>query len=60
MLRHFKKGKEDDPGSYRLVNFTLVIWNITDQVLMEAVSRHIKEKVVGSSQQEFYQGQCFA
>lgn len=31
-----------------------------DRVLMEAVSRQVKEKVVGNSQQEFYWGHFFA
>lgn len=44
-----KKARKMIRGA-RLVSFTLVIWNIMDEVLMEAVSRYIKEKGAGCSQ----------
>lgn len=49
-----KKASKKIPGSYRLVHFVLVVWNIMNQVFLETVSRHIKKKGVGSNQQFFW------
>lgn len=39
--------------SYSLVSLTSVPWKITKQVLLEAISRHVKEKVIGNSQHDY-------
>ncbi|KAK4816474.1 hypothetical protein QYF61_017226 [Mycteria americana] len=49
----FKNGKED-PGNYRLVILTLIPGKVMKQLILEMVSRHMKEKVVISSSQHVF------
>ncbi|KAK4824187.1 hypothetical protein QYF61_012003 [Mycteria americana] len=39
--------------SYSLVSLTSVPWKIMKEVLLEAISRHVKEKVIGNSQHDY-------
>ncbi|KFP56976.1 RNA-directed DNA polymerase from mobile element jockey, partial [Cathartes aura] len=42
----FKKGKKNDLGNYRLVSLTSMLGKVVEQLMLETVSRHIKDKEI--------------
>ncbi|PKU37126.1 rna-directed dna polymerase from mobile element jockey- hypothetical protein [Limosa lapponica baueri] len=55
---HIKNGKKEDPGNYELVSLNRVPGKTGQHILLEAISKHIKDKkVTGNSQQGFTKGQ---
>ncbi|GAB0180733.1 mitochondrial enolase superfamily member 1 [Grus japonensis] len=58
----FKKGKEKDPGNYRPVNIPSFPGKVMEQIILENISKHMKDKkVTGNSQHGFTKGKsCLA
>lgn len=52
-----KNGKKEDPDNYQLVSLNSVPGKTGQYILLEAISKHMKDKkVTGSNQQGFTKG----
>lgn len=53
----FKKGKKEKPENYSSVSFTLILMKVMEQLILKAISKHMKnEKVIRSSNYGFRRG----
>ncbi|KAF1469936.1 tRNA-specific adenosine deaminase 1, partial [Megadyptes antipodes antipodes] len=56
-LHSSRKARREDPGNYRLVGLTLIPGKEMEQLILETISRHMKDKkIVKSSQHGFTKG----
>jgi len=50
----FKKGKKEDPGNYRLLSLPSIPQKVREQLILESICRHMKDKkIIRNSQHGF-------
>jgi len=50
----FQRGQKDDPGKYRSASLTLISGQMTGQIILEHIFKHMKDKkVIRSNQHGF-------
>lgn len=54
-----RKAKRNNQGNYRLVSISSILGKVMEQKNLEAVSKHMKKKVTGSSQHRFTKRKLF-
>ncbi|KFP24226.1 RNA-directed DNA polymerase from mobile element jockey, partial [Colius striatus] len=42
----FRRGRKDDPGNYRPINLTSIPGKVMEQLIMNVITEHMKEKMV--------------
>ncbi|PKU41320.1 rna-directed dna polymerase from mobile element hypothetical protein [Limosa lapponica baueri] len=52
----YKKGKKEDPGNYRPISLTSVPGKIMERLVLDVISKHIEEQVIGKWSTRIYQG----
>lgn len=52
----FKKGNKEDAVNYRHVNLSLISRKVTEQIILESISKHMKDKKVTDDTQKYTLG----
>ncbi|GAB0179869.1 mitochondrial enolase superfamily member 1 [Grus japonensis] len=52
----FKKGKKEDPGSYRPVSLISIPGKVMERLIPWVINKHVEEKAIGSGQHGFTKG----
>lgn len=55
----FKKGNKEDAVNYRHVNLSLISRKVTEQIILESISKHMKDKKVINSQHALSKGKTY-
>lgn len=57
----YKKGWKENPGNYRTLSPTLILGNVMEQIILNAIMQHIQDNhLITSSQLGFMKGRsCF-
>jgi len=56
----FKKGKKEDPGTYRPVSLTSIPGKVMEQLILDVITKPVEEKkVIRSSQHGFTKGKSY-
>lgn len=51
-----RRARQRDAGDHRLASLTLIAGKVSEHIMLETVSTHITDKVIGSSQRGFMKG----
>ncbi|KAJ7418960.1 hypothetical protein WISP_56928 [Willisornis vidua] len=47
---------KEDPGNYRPMSFSFIPGKVMKQLILDAITKHVEEKVIRSSQHGFSKG----
>lgn len=48
-LQSSKKGEKEDPEKYRAVNLTIILGKVIEQLIVDVIVKHVREKKVDGS-----------